>query len=72
MRVGLFDLLDLATRRRILELRDHCLAGRMKRLEAIGNSRTMSGWPAQSFNFVVSSIEREREWIVQMFAQIES
>ena len=72
MRVGLFDLLDLTTRRRILELRDRCLAGRMKRLEVIGNSHTMSGWPAQSFNFVVSSIEREREWIAQMFAQIES
>ncbi|WP_084080996.1 PadR family transcriptional regulator [Edaphobacter aggregans] len=72
MRVGLFDLLDVATRRRILDLRERCLVSRLKRLEAIGNSRTISGWPAESFNFVVSSIEREREWIVKMFAQIES
>jgi DNA-binding PadR family transcriptional regulator len=71
MRVGLFDLLDIATRRRILELRDRCLVARMKRLEAIGGSRRMSGWPAESFNFVVSSVEREREWIARMFAQIE-
>jgi DNA-binding PadR family transcriptional regulator len=72
MRVGLFSLLDVPTRRRILELRDRCLAARMKRLEAIAAARTMSGWPAESFYFVVSGVEREREWIARMFAQIES
>jgi DNA-binding PadR family transcriptional regulator len=71
MRVGLFSLLDVPARRRILELRDRCLVARMKRLEAIGRARTISGWPAQSFNFVVASVEREREWIAEMFAQIE-
>jgi DNA-binding PadR family transcriptional regulator len=72
MRVGLFSLLEIESRRRILELRDQCLVSRQKRLEAIGNSRKMVGWPAQSFNFVVSSIERERAWIAQLFTQIES
>ena len=72
MRVGLFSLLDIATRRRILELRDQCLANRQKRLKAIGSSRKMVGWPAQSFNFVVSSIELEQTWIAELLAQIES
>ena len=72
MRVGLFDLLDVATRRRILELRERCLVARLKRLEAIGGTRTISGWPAKSFEFVVSSIEREREWIARLAEQIES
>jgi DNA-binding PadR family transcriptional regulator len=72
LRVGLFDLLDIATRRRILELRDQCLISRQKRLEAIGSSHKMVGWPAQSFNFVVSTIERERAWITELLTQIES
>ena len=72
MRVGLFSLLDIAKRRHILELRDQCLVNRQERLEAIGSSRNMVGWPAQSFNFVVSSIERERAWIAELFTQVES
>ena len=72
MRVGLFSLLDIATRRRILELRDQCLSNRQKRLEAIGSSHQMVGWPAQSFNFVVSSIQLERAWIAELYTQIES
>jgi DNA-binding PadR family transcriptional regulator len=72
LRVGLFDFLDVGTRRRILENRDRCLVKRMERLEAITASRKLTGWPAESFEFVRSGVERERTWIAGLIARIES
>jgi DNA-binding PadR family transcriptional regulator len=72
VRVGLFDLLDVETRRRILELRDKRLADQLERMSLIGQSHAMSGWPARTFNFVVAGVERERAWIAQLAAEIDS
>jgi DNA-binding PadR family transcriptional regulator len=71
LRVGLFDLLDVATRRRILELRDKLLTETLERTSLIGQSYTMSGWPARTFNFAVSGVERERAWIAELAAEID-
>ena len=71
LRVGLFDFLDVATRRRILKLRDQRLADQLERVSLIGQTHTMSGWPARTYNFVVAGIERERAWIAQLVAEID-
>jgi Predicted transcriptional regulators len=72
LRVGLFDLLDVSTRSRILELRDKLLAEALERMSLIRKSHAMSGWPARSYDFVLSGIERERAWIAQLAAEIDS
>jgi DNA-binding PadR family transcriptional regulator len=72
LRVGLFDLLDIPVRRRILELRDQRLASRLERVQLIGQSHTMSGWPARTVEFVIDVLERERAWIAQLLTQIET
>ena len=72
LRVGLFSMLDVATRRRILELRDRCLVARLQRFDSIAAAHAISGWPAESFNFGVSAVEHERAWIAQLFTQIET
>ena len=67
LRVGLFDLLDVQTRYRILELRDRYLVRRLERAALIAQAHTVTGWASQSFSFVTSELEREREWIAQLF-----
>jgi len=72
LRVGLFDLLDVPARRRILELRDQRLASRLERMSQIGAAHAISGWGARTFNFVVSDLERERAWIAQLLTEIDT
>lgn len=72
LRVGLFDLLDVPTRRRILELRDQRLTARLERMSEISAAHAMSGWPARTVDFVVTGLERERAWIAQLLARIDT
>jgi len=66
LRVGLCDLLEPATRHRILELRDRYLANRVLQSDAIAQATQISGWPARSFAFVTEQLNREREWIAEL------
>ena len=66
LRVGLFDLLDAPSRRRILELRDRYLVTRLQQSDAIAQAHQISGWPAHSFAFVTEQLNREREWIAEL------
>ena len=71
LRVGLFGLLDPASRRRILELRDAHLQARQARMKRIGAGRSFEGWPAKTFSHVSSELERERKWIAELAKGIE-
>jgi DNA-binding PadR family transcriptional regulator len=66
LRVGLFGLLDSASRRRILELRDAHLQARQARMDRIGGMRPLEGWPAKTFNYVTNELELERRWIAEL------
>ena len=70
LRVGLFDLLDTPTRRRILELRDSYLVARLGRLRQIAKAHTIEGWPASSMQHVTKEVQLERKWIAQLMTQI--
>jgi DNA-binding PadR family transcriptional regulator len=70
LRVGLFDLLDTPTRRRILELRDAHLIARLDRLKQIAKAHTIEGWPASSMQHITKEVQLERKWIAQLMTQI--
>ncbi|HEY6414525.1 MAG TPA: PadR family transcriptional regulator [Edaphobacter sp.] len=70
LRVGLFDQLDTASRRRILELRDAHLAARLDRLNQIAQAHVIEGWPASSLQHVTKELQLERQWIAQLATQI--
>jgi DNA-binding PadR family transcriptional regulator len=70
LRVGLFDQLDTATRRRILQLRDSYLVARLARLRQIAKAHTIEGWPASSMQHVTKEVQLERKWIAQLMTQI--
>jgi DNA-binding PadR family transcriptional regulator len=70
LRVGLFDLLDTSTRRRILELRDHHLSARLERISQIARTYVVEGWPARSMQNVIKQIQLERRWIAQLMTEI--
>ncbi len=73
LRVGLFDLLGIGARGRILELRDRRLAEQLERMRQIAAAhKTMSSWPKETFDFTVASLEREREWIAGLLSRLES
>jgi DNA-binding PadR family transcriptional regulator len=70
IRVGLFDLLDTATRERILQVRDGHLAARLDRLRDIAKAHIIEGWPASSMQHVTKELRLERKWIVQLMTRI--
>jgi DNA-binding PadR family transcriptional regulator len=70
LRVGLFGLLDMPTRRRILELRETHLAARLGRVRRIAEAHVIEGWPASSMQHVIKQIQLERKWIAQLMTQI--
>jgi DNA-binding PadR family transcriptional regulator len=71
LRLGLFGLLDLKDRVRILELRDAHLAARLERVERIAAARRLEGWPAKTINYVIRELKEERNWIVELAKGIE-
>jgi DNA-binding PadR family transcriptional regulator len=71
LRLGLFSLLDLKERVRILELRDAHLADRLERLERIAAARPLEGWPAKTVDYVIAELKQERRWIAELAKGIE-
>ena len=71
LRLGLFSLLDLEDRSRILKLRDAHLAARLERVERIAVARPLEGWPAKAIDYVIKELKEERRWIAELAEGIE-
>jgi DNA-binding PadR family transcriptional regulator len=63
LRVGLFDLLDLEARRRILAEREQWLAARQQRLERLSDAMNLGQWGGDVVRFLREQIRAERKWI---------
>jgi DNA-binding PadR family transcriptional regulator len=63
LRVGLFSILDTATRTRILAERDESLAGREQRLARLSSGMDLGPWGSEVVRFASRQIRAERKWI---------
>ena len=66
LRVGLFAVLDAATRQRILGERDGWLAARLERLAKLQASMDLGEWGGEVVRFLRRQTDSEREWIARL------
>jgi len=66
LRVGLFGLLDLVDRGRILGARDEWLAAREQRLARISGALDTGPWGGEVVHFLRDQIRSERKWISRL------
>lgn len=66
LRVGLFSVVDIATRDRILAERDQWLAEREQRLAHLSGRMDLGLWGSEVVRFVRQQIRSERDWISRL------
>jgi DNA-binding PadR family transcriptional regulator len=66
LRVGMFDMLDSETRRRILSAREMWLAARQRRITRLADSFSASRWGTEVILFLARQIRVERSWISRL------
>lgn len=66
LRVGMFDLLDRETRRRILSERDAWLAARQERVARLSDALNAGVWGAEVLKMLTWQIRSERKWISRL------
>jgi DNA-binding PadR family transcriptional regulator len=71
LRVGLFSILDSATRARILAERDESLAGREQRLVRLSSGMGLGPWGNEVVRFASRQIRAERKWISHLKRRLE-
>jgi DNA-binding PadR family transcriptional regulator len=71
LRVGLFQVLDAGTQKRIVTDRDLWLAARERHLERLAAAMNLGGWGAEVVRFIREETRRERLWIVSLTRKIE-
>src|SRR5580700_12063048 len=70
-RVGLFGILDLETRNRILASRDQFLASRDERLARISATVDAAPWGTEVVRFFRTQIRDERIWIASLARRVK-
>jgi DNA-binding PadR family transcriptional regulator len=66
LRVGLFDVLDTETRRRILAERDAWLSAREERLAHLSGAINLGPWGGEVIGFLRGQIREEHKWISRL------
>ncbi|HEX4541933.1 MAG TPA: PadR family transcriptional regulator [Candidatus Acidoferrum sp.] len=66
LRVGLFAVLDAATRCRVLAERDQWLAAREERLARLSGAVDVGLWGGEVVRFLHDRIRSERKWIARL------
>jgi hypothetical protein len=66
LRIGLFGILDVETRQRILTSRDQFLASREQRLAGISTAVEADTWSSEVMRFYREQIRAERAWIATL------
>ena len=70
LRVGLFEVLDAASQKRIVTERDLWLAARERHLERLAAAMNLGFWGAEVVRFFREETRRERLWIVSLTRKI--
>jgi DNA-binding PadR family transcriptional regulator len=70
LRVGLFSILDRATRKRILDEREEWLLARQGRVVDIAKAVKADHWGSAVMNFLAEQIRAERRWIDRLQRKI--
>jgi DNA-binding PadR family transcriptional regulator len=71
LRVGLFSVLDVETRGRILAEREHWLAEREQRLARLSDTLDLGLWGREVRHFLSEQIRSERKWISHLKRKID-
>ncbi|HYL64815.1 MAG TPA: PadR family transcriptional regulator [Candidatus Methylomirabilis sp.] len=66
LRVGMFDILDTETRRRILSERDAWLAARQERVAHLAGVLNADQWGFEVLKMLGQQIRAERKWILRL------
>jgi DNA-binding PadR family transcriptional regulator len=66
LRVGMFDVLDADTRRRILSERDAWLATRQERIAHLTSALNAGRWGGEVLEILALQIRSERKWISRL------
>jgi DNA-binding PadR family transcriptional regulator len=66
LRVGLFEVLEPVTRRRILEERDKWLEQRVVRLANLSSSVELGEWGSEVVKFLHAQLLAEQRWIARL------
>jgi DNA-binding PadR family transcriptional regulator len=66
LRVGLFEVLEPATRRRILDERDKWLTQRIERLANLSATMALGKWGGEVVKFLHAQLMAEQKWIARL------
>ena len=65
-RIGLFQILDAAARKHILDEREKWLKQRAEKLEAVSRAMSLGQWPGEVVAFLHAQALAEQKWITKL------